>query len=345
MEAFTALKVKANEANKNGKEVLACVIHDEVAIRQQEEFNDYEGEKTGFVNYGTSIVDSNNKIYAKEALVFLVSGVNESFKIPVAYFLIAGLKGDERAALLREVILFVSKSGIKIVGSVFDGLVANLTMVRLLGADIKNDRLFIINPHSDDKIFIFLDACHMHKLVRNCLARNEKMYNGGGQKIEWRYFVALEAYQREHKINLGNKINKTHIQWDRNKMSVKIACQTLSNSSADSIDLLRNKGVEEFQGSEETTAFFRRMNNIFDILNSMYETAEGFKRPISPETSHQYFSYFDESINYIENLKFSINGHSVLKTKSKTPFLGLTIDMKNFRSIRNTCPQTYFHIS
>lgn len=245
--------------------------------------------------------------------MFLISGVNKNFKIPVAYFLIAGLKAEERAALAKEVILFICKTGVKIVGLVFDGLAANLGMVRKMGANLQTQP-YIINPHSDDKIFIFPDACHMLKLVRNCLARKGKIYDENGQSIEWRYFVALEAYQSANNINLGNKINETQIQWERNKMSVKIACQTLSNSVADSMDLLRKKGVDEFQGSEATAQIFRRFNNIFDILNSMYEDAIGFKRPISPDTKDEYFNYFDESIDYIKNLKLEENGNSILTT-------------------------------
>lgn len=118
LEAFETLKRLAHKSNQDGTEILAVLIQDEIAIRQQEEFDEHNGEKTGFVNFGT---DGNNKTYAKEALVFLVSGVNKSFKIPVAYFLIDGLKAEERAALAQEVILFVCKTGIKIVGLVFDG--------------------------------------------------------------------------------------------------------------------------------------------------------------------------------------------------------------------------------
>lgn len=332
MEAFAALKIKANESNKNGKEILACLIYDEMAIRKQEEFDEHSGEKTGFVNFGTCTVDSNEKKYAKEVLVFLITGINECFKVPVAYFLIAGLKAGEKAALLQETILFVSKTGIKIVGLVFDGLASNLATVRIMGANLRKNRPYIINPHSDDKIYFYPDACHMIKLARNCLASKQIIYNGDGQKIEWRYLVALENFQRENKVNLGNKINKTHVDWTRNKMSVRMACETLSNSVADSLDLLRSKGIEEFQNSEATAQHFRRMNNLFDIMNSMHETGIGFKRPISPETETEYFRYFDESTEYIRKLKLSMDGKSILTTKSKMPFLGFLINMQNFRS-------------
>lgn len=331
-EAFAALKVKAIEANTNGTEVLACLVFDEMAIRKHEDVDGSTNEKTGFVNFGTSNVNSDESKHAKEALVFLVTGVNQSFKIPVAYFLTNGLNAIEKATLIREVILFVSKTGIKIVGLVFDGLISNLATMRLLGANFRKNRYYIINPHSDDKIFIFFDACHMIKLSRNCLASKSVLYDGKNQLIKWEFLIALEKYQRENQINLGNKINKMHVQWEKKKMSVRLACETMSNSVADSLELLRNKGVEEFQECEPTIEYFRRMNNIFDILNSMKETGIAFKRPISPETENEFFTYFDESINYINGLKLSLGGNSILKTRSKTPFLGFILDMENFRS-------------
>lgn len=153
-EAFTALKCIANKANVDGREILGCLIFDEVAIRKMQEYDQHRDESVGFVDFGTNIVGANDEKYAKEALVFLITGVNENFKIPVAYFLIAGLKSVEKAALTREVILLTSKTGVKIVGLTFDGLASNLGMVKALGADFKNEKPFITNPHSADKIYV-----------------------------------------------------------------------------------------------------------------------------------------------------------------------------------------------
>lgn len=86
---------------------------------------------------GTKNACPNEKVYAKEALVYMVTGVNENFKIPVAYFLISGLNAAEKAALTQEVILRVTKAGIKVVGLTFDGLNSNLAMVKAMGASIK----------------------------------------------------------------------------------------------------------------------------------------------------------------------------------------------------------------
>lgn len=332
-EAFTALRCKALKANQNGTEILANVVYDEISIRKMEEYDHETDSRTGFVTYGT---DYGEKL-AKEALVFMVVGINEKFKLPVAYFLVSGLKANEKAALIQQVVLLAGKSGVKIVGLVHDGLVTNMATNKELGANIKKKQAYFINPHSDEKIFLFPDVCHSLKTARNRLATLGVLYDGQKRKIEWRYIVALENYQRTHKINLGNKLTKAHIQWDKKKMCVAIAVETLSNSVADAIEFLRKNGIEEFQGSEATVDFIRRMNNVFDILNSRDDAnAIGFKRPISEETKDEYFKYFDESILYISQLKIKPNGRSILTSKSRTAFLHLTICMQNMRLFYET---------
>lgn len=233
-EAFTALRCKANEENQKGSEVLVCLVYDEMAIRKQEEYDYQADEKTGFVTYGTET----GKTLAKEALVFLVTGVNLHFKIPVGYFLISGLKANEKAALIQQMILLTGKTGVKVVGLVYDGLVTNLAVGIELGASFKNNKAFFINPHSDEKVFLFPDACHSLKVTRNRLATLGVLYDDSNNKIEWKYIVELEKYQREMKVNLGNKLTKVHIQWEKRKMSVRIATETLSNSVADAIEFL-----------------------------------------------------------------------------------------------------------
>lgn len=155
-EAFEALKLKSNEANSNGKEILGCVIFDEVAIRRQEEFEENSASRIGFVNFGTNIVGSNEKVYAKEALVYMVTGINEKFKIPVAYFLTSGLKSPEKAALTQEVILRVTKAGIKVVGLTFDGLNSNLAMTRIMGASIRKQTETILFEPRNNSILVFI---------------------------------------------------------------------------------------------------------------------------------------------------------------------------------------------
>lgn len=332
-EALTAIKCRSLESNRDGKELLVCLVYDEMAIRVREDYDQHTDTKTGFVNFGTDCVDSNNQKYAREALVFLVTGVNEKFKTPVAYFLTAGVKAVEKASLLQQVILLVGKTGAKVVGLSYDGLATNIAAARELGADFKNNQPYFINPHSDDKIFLFPDACHSLKTVRNQLASKKVLFDDRNDRIEWQYIEKLHEYQSEHKINLGNKITKVHIQWQRKKMCVRIAAESLSNSVADAIETLQKSGVEVFQGSQATVKFIRRINNVFDILNSKdSKNAVCFKRPVSAENKNEYFKYFDESISYISKLKLSVEGQSILRTRSKIAFFSFIVSMKNVRS-------------
>ena len=71
---------------------------DEMAIRQQLE---WDGNKfRGYIDMGTCLDDDSMPL-AKEALTFMVVGVNDSFKVPIGYFLIDGLGGTERANLVH----------------------------------------------------------------------------------------------------------------------------------------------------------------------------------------------------------------------------------------------------
>lgn len=93
-------------------------------------------------------------------------------------------------------------------------------------------------------------------------------------------------------------------------MTVRIAAETLSNSVASAIEFLRKNSIDKFKGSEATVGFIRRINNIFDILNSKKsDDAIGFKRTISAHTKDEFFRYFDESISYIQKLKIRPGGN------------------------------------
>lgn len=107
-EALVALKKKAGEAIINGKQPLVCVSFDEMAVRKQLLWDQNEQKIVGYADYGSNHDDNNDDEtlpIAKEALVYLVNGIGYSYWIPVAYFLIDGLKTDEKAALTSEIIL------------------------------------------------------------------------------------------------------------------------------------------------------------------------------------------------------------------------------------------------
>lgn len=305
-----------------------CVMCDEMAIRKHVEWDDNKKEFSGYVNCGPKN-DSDNLPIAKEALIYMVSGVNHKFKLPVAYFFINGLTAEEKASISKEIFEFLKECGVKIIGFTFDGLPANISMCNKMGADFKNNKTYIDIPESGGKVYPFLDACHMHKLTRNCLASKKTIYDKDNNEIKWEYFERLEKLQNEAGFRLNNKFGKKHIGWKKRKMSVRIAVETLSNSVADTMEFLKNENNADFIGCEATVKFIRYMNNIFDCLNSKNPTGKGYKAPISATTAPQIFAFFNEAIDYIQHIKLNRNGPSILTTKSSTPFFGYILDMQN----------------
>lgn len=338
-EILQELKNRASQANRNGQTIIGTLIFDEMNIRQLVQYDEATKTDIGYVNFGThEIVDEKNKQksppVASKALVYMFIGTNMNIQIPVAYFLIHGLSHVEKAAITGEVILALTKTGVKIAALTFDGAKENKPMCESLGANFELDMPFIVNPHSDDRIYIIHDPPHMEKLARNTLARNEVLYDRMNRKIEWKYFVALEEFQRSNLIKIGNNVNKSHVQWFRKMMSVRTAVETLSDSVANAMDFLRLEGVEEFQGCEATVQYIRYMNNIFDMLNSRFNSSKKtkFKRPLCADTKEEFFAYIDEAIDYINHLNLNPN-KKILESRSQTAFFGFIQNLKNLKSM------------
>ena len=82
-----------------GKNVICSLMIDEMAIKKHAS---RDGKKyPGYVDLGNDVEDDDSAPLAKDALVFMVVGINESWKVPVGYFFIDGLSGKERANLIK----------------------------------------------------------------------------------------------------------------------------------------------------------------------------------------------------------------------------------------------------
>lgn len=74
-EAIDILK-KRSEAARD-KKIYAALMMDEIAIRKQLEWNHSVKKFVGYVDCGTVIPEPDNMPLAKEALVYLLTGINE----------------------------------------------------------------------------------------------------------------------------------------------------------------------------------------------------------------------------------------------------------------------------
>lgn len=61
---------------------------------------DFDGKDCiGFVNFGNNI---HNDQLAKNALIFMLTCANGSWKMPLGYFLINGISAEKKASLVRN---------------------------------------------------------------------------------------------------------------------------------------------------------------------------------------------------------------------------------------------------
>ena len=87
--AFDLLREKVAEGRESGKPVLVSVMLDEMSLKRQIDYDSVTSSYSGYVNIGEGFSQEGQKP-ATDALVIMVVGINWHFKIPVAYFFIAG---------------------------------------------------------------------------------------------------------------------------------------------------------------------------------------------------------------------------------------------------------------
>ena len=190
-----------------------------MAIRQHVEF---DGKRYhGYVDLGTGI-DSDDLPVAKEALCYIIVPLKGNWKLPVAYYIIDGLGAEERKNLVNKIIEELHAVNIKIVSLTFDGTSTNLSMADKLGCVLNPVNLNTSFPHPLSKlpIYIFLDPCHMLKLVRNTLGDYKILEDMDGNLIKWEYIERLQKFQDKEVLHLGNKLRIKHIQFKKKEMNV-----------------------------------------------------------------------------------------------------------------------------
>lgn len=210
--------MKSKLAQSQGKIIRVGLMTDDMAIKQHLEF---DGKAIlGYVDLGTGI-DDDSLPAARNACVYMAVSLNESWKLPCAYYLIDSLSASERAQVTKLCIEKFYNIGVHVESLTFDGSACNLSMARILGANLTLGDSFdpsFINPSDSNKrVHIILDVCHMMKLIRNCLAEKRIIFDSDNNQIEWRYIVQLQDLQVTEGLRLGNKLNKCHIQWFKKK--------------------------------------------------------------------------------------------------------------------------------
>lgn len=346
-EAFSAVKQKADASEYRP---ICALIFDEMALRQQKI---WDGKKyQGVVDMGTGITTDPETV-ASQAFVFLLVAINQRWKIPLGYFLINSLTGEQKANLIKICLSKCFEAGVDVVSLTFDGHSTNFTAMEILSCDIKNlqsMKTTFKHPSNDTEVACFLDPCHVMKLIRNHLQSKKEFLDKNDNLIKWDYLVQLNILQDNEGLHLGNKLSKRHIAFQNQIMKVKLATQLLSRSVATALKICReDMHLHNFEQSKPSEHFIQTINDFFDIYNSRAMKAFGYKKPVNNRNKDEIFTFLDYLKKYITELKLkTYTKRSIMKdgkktivitrfykpvvqTICKTGFLGILINIESLK--------------
>lgn len=173
----------------------------------------------------------------------------------------------------------------------------------------------------------------MIKLVRNALGSLLSIQDPNGDLIEWNFLIKLVNKQQLEGLHLGNKLRLRHLNWDKEKMKIKLATQTFSKCVADALIYLEyDLKDENFQNAGPTATFVQKFNDLFDIFNSRNRFAKyNLKKPFSPATAENILTFIEEMIEYILGLKVTNANMPIIKSSRKTGFIGFLIALNSLK--------------
>lgn len=187
------------------------MIIDEMSIRQHEEWVSEKNKCYGYVDVGTG---SKEMTLAKDALVFLLNCINGNWKIPVGYFLIAGITGEQKQGLVLQCLEKCHEVGVQVVSLTFDGPPVNLTMATKLGCNLDHTSLktsfkysspslntSVTHQSTNEEVVIFLDPPHMVKLIRNTLGEKGSLIDDNNEMVSWNYLKELHKLQENESFH------------------------------------------------------------------------------------------------------------------------------------------------
>jgi hypothetical protein len=312
---------------------LCSIMLDGVSIRQQIVYDPKTKRNVGFVDMGNG-ADSASGVKAKEAIVIMAVGLTGHWKVPLGYFLTAGISAATQAQLIKQAISKLHDCGLRCISLVMDGHPVNQSMLNVLGGSLNPLNLLSSFPHPclpDDQIYVFFDACHLIKLVRTALHDlNEITINQHG-KARWFHISELHQLQEKEGLHAANKLSKRHIFFSQQKMKVKLATQTLSLSVAKAIAFLRLLDLDQFSDSEPTEFFITLFNNLFDIFNSKSAFSKDYKSPINSQNLHEKIRYLLVVKGHIMSM-VTATGQNIYLCRKSFAFVGFVF---NIHSIIN----------
>lgn len=114
------------------------------------------------------------------------------------------------------------ENNINVVSTTFDGDESNQRTCKILGANFDfTNRLkfepFFLHPVTSNPVYVFFDACHMLKLIRNYFALKGPIFHNDTKEISCKYIEKLNEKQNREEMHCACKVRNHHVNFKNEK--------------------------------------------------------------------------------------------------------------------------------
>lgn len=273
-----AMKEKASQMTDSEKK--SVIVFDEISLKKGLAYSQNLDIMEGYEDFG-DIEPRRTEKPAKYALVFLIRGLESNYKMPMAYFLSStAVSGSTLSQLLRQCLSVSENCGLDIKAVVCDQATTNQSLCKTFKVSPEYP-FFLVG---EKKIYFIFDIVHLIKNIRNRL--REAPFIIDSTLVKWSdirdaYYIDKNLKKSRCLGHLSEKhVNPNNFE----KMTVYLATQIFSHRTSTGIKTMREMGELRSETALNTAEFLMNVNNIFDILNSKYETASNpYKRALSKD--------------------------------------------------------------
>lgn len=220
---------------------------------------------------------------------------------------------DMTRDILCDVILKAEAAGFIVVAMVSDLGSTNIKLWNSLGINI-NNTTFANPAASIRQIYVFADAPHLLKLIRNNFLKHGFTLDGHSIQNVINSSVTEIIMRSEHDLKTAHRLSQKHINVQGTQtMNVKLDAQLISETTAKSIKFFGEQGLLKSKDWQDTSNFIALADAWFDVFNS--------RAPLDKKKCRVAFGInLSEQSNIVKSMMNTMKGMKVAMKNYLFPF-------------------------
>jgi hypothetical protein len=252
------------------------VLTDVIKLMKQKSVALNENERLCSLSFDEIYISNRLCIDQKEQQVF---GIHKSCQVVMARGLCAQWKQPlfynfdtpMTKSILMDIITMLHHAGYTVVSITSDMGTGNVSLWSQLNVGYNKKCYFTHPVILSQKIFVFADAPHLLKLLRNHLI--DQGFHIDGKLIDKSCIEKIIRASTDE-LKIAHKINDYHLNVrGTERQKVRPAAQLLSNTVAKAVEWCGMEGFLDDMYWHETSKFVKLMNDWFDVFNAQIKYA------------------------------------------------------------------------